>query len=362
MNFDEESDVYWFTIPLGETRCEQFQIVMFRGSQQLKIYPVINQGSVHTRVLGPDNAGEGNSWLLDGRDEEVPAGTIYKICLHWGAKLRVSWQTQPEIDTPLAALCNFSHSYQVVGTFTAWTPQHLIPVKGEKGLYEGKITITGKEESFHFIRDFDVTQRIYPSSPHAVDQSIPVRGPDAMGAGKNFCVQPAWQFNYKESGTLMLRVLDGHVTVTVQQQSKTVVWESVAGPGRHSYCVKGSWNNFDLMPMTPDLTKPGVYTCEGVTQSMEEFFTILVDSDTRFQLYPEMPAAPGKCICKGPDSGSGDKMWQILALKPRAKFEIKLDFTAINKRDRVTCRWLTDPVDIQSMQSYINNYYGKAAL
>mmetsp|Transcript_136843 Transcript_136843/g.248869 ORF Transcript_136843/g.248869 Transcript_136843/m.248869 type:complete len:1243 (+) Transcript_136843:54-3782(+) len=360
MSFDDESDVYSFTIALGETRCEQFQIVMMQGSQKMNVYPVINQGSMHTRVLGPDNTGNSNSWLLDGRDEEVPAGTIYKICLHWGPKLKVSWERQIEADASLTALGTFSHSYQVLGTFTAWTPQSLTPVAGENGFYEAKIKITGKE-SFQFMRDFDASQRIYPSSPQAADASIPVRGPDAMGEGKKFYIEPA-RSQMKEEAILRLGVRDGHVTVVVQQQSKTIMWESVEGPGRHSYSVKGSWNNSDLMPMTPDLANPGVYTCQGVMQSMEEFFTIVVDSDARFQLYPEMLAAPGKCICKGPDGGSKDRMWQMIALKPRVSFEIKLDFTAINKRDRVTLRWLTDPVDIPSMQSYINQYYDLSAM
>jgi len=356
MDLDEETDIYSFVVPLGETRCEMFNMVVDLSPEEHVIYPVVDRGSMHTRVLGPDLSAAKNYWLLDGRDEEVPSGTMYKISLHWASKLKVTWEKLPDTEASLTDLSDYVHSYQIMGTFTGWTPQSMSPCKGEPGLYETQMKITGKE-SFQFIRDLDTSQKIYPARPNASDASIPVRGPDEMGEGKKFYVDIVG--NKEEIVTFKLKALDGHISISAIQQTKTTTWESIEGCGRHSYAVKGSWNHFDLMPMTPDVSQPGVYSCQGVVQSMEEFFTILVDEDTRFQLYPEMSGAPGKCICKGPDGESGEKMWQILALKPGASFEIKLDFRAINKKDRVTLRWLSDPVDAESMQFYLSNYYSQ---
>lgn len=46
---------------------------------------------------GPHADGKGKYWMIDGRDEEVPAGSVYRVTLHWGARLRVAWQREMSI-------------------------------------------------------------------------------------------------------------------------------------------------------------------------------------------------------------------------------------------------------------------------
>jgi len=99
---------FTFIVPLGDTRCERFQLQVDRDPAR-GIYPVARNGSMRTRVVGPDSAGEGLYWLLDARDDEVPAGTLYKITLQWG-----------EQHDALGARCWQRGGAQVVGIFQAF--------------------------------------------------------------------------------------------------------------------------------------------------------------------------------------------------------------------------------------------------
>ncbi|CAE8718312.1 unnamed protein product [Polarella glacialis] len=70
-------------VQLGETRCERFQLRV--GNDKLRaIYPAVRNGSTRTRVVGPHHQGEGLYWMLDGRDEEVPAGSMFRLTFGWG--------------------------------------------------------------------------------------------------------------------------------------------------------------------------------------------------------------------------------------------------------------------------------------
>lgn len=50
-----------------------------------------------TRVVGPHRDLKGKYWIIDGRDEEIPTGSIYRVQLHWGARVRVSWELERSI-------------------------------------------------------------------------------------------------------------------------------------------------------------------------------------------------------------------------------------------------------------------------
>merc|ERR1711957_451773 len=89
MTFNREAGSYSCYIRLGDSRFERFQICA-GGSRACMIYPVINTGSMKTRVMGPDEHGSDRYWMIDGRDDEVCAGTGYQVTFRWGHS--VSWE------------------------------------------------------------------------------------------------------------------------------------------------------------------------------------------------------------------------------------------------------------------------------
>merc|ERR1712060_929046 len=121
---------------------------------------------------------------------------------------------------------------------------------------------------------------------------------------------------------------------------------------RHTYSVVGSWNNFQCEPMIPD-QDTGVWTFGGMvgTNMSEEFrcfyelFHIVLDEDLEYAWYPDHAVATlGECIVQGPDNDGKENYWVIKSPHAGAKFEIKLDFNALDRRKIVTWTWETKPV------------------
>merc|ERR1712061_940346 len=71
---------YIAAMQLGEGRYEQFYICLNgnRGEKNFNIYPTVNNATERIWIDGPDANRNGRKWLIDGRDEEVPEGTIYQ--------------------------------------------------------------------------------------------------------------------------------------------------------------------------------------------------------------------------------------------------------------------------------------------
>jgi hypothetical protein len=52
--------------------------IFFGSTTYSSLCPVlqVTNGSMMTRVVGPHADAAGKYWIIDGRDEEVPAGTV----------------------------------------------------------------------------------------------------------------------------------------------------------------------------------------------------------------------------------------------------------------------------------------------
>ena len=225
-------------VVLGETRCERFQLCLLQNPE-LAIYPYVSNGSMATRVVGPHGEGKGKYWIIDGRDDEVPAGTPFRILLEWGLRLRVSWQRADKMLASGALVPKFigskpRHRYFVVGSWTSWNCLEMQNSSTKEGTYETTVRIgMSRSESFYFVRDQDQEQVIYPAKPAldagAVD--IPVRGPDAFGNGKSWRITG----KYGESVRLRVEIVDALVQVSAAsliRPDSGWIASGVTGPAR----------------------------------------------------------------------------------------------------------------------------------
>ncbi|CAJ1338538.1 unnamed protein product [Effrenium voratum] len=355
----EDDDSWSCLVKLGETRYERFQ---FRLSTQFDavIHPYVNNGSMMTRVVGPQTAGEDKFWLIDGRDEEVPTGTIFRVTLHWGLRLQVTWKrldsmlTSGQIVADRAVIGSKArHRYFVVGSWTSWTCLEMNPDSKSPFLFETycRIGISGSE-TFRFVRDQDANQSIYPAKPATNSEAseVPVRGPDEL------CNDKSWRISGRQGDQLriQLKIVDAMITVSVSGVTKADSgWSAsgMTGPARHSYWVLGSFNNWTPEQMLPG-ERPGAFVLRGIAGPcrQQERFTIIVDEDPDLVMYPDAPGGvpPGTAIVKGPGRAE-DRDFLLTCLKEGTEFEIWLDLAARDKRKVVDVRWLSEHVDVPSM-------------
>jgi 3-oxoacyl-(acyl-carrier-protein) synthase len=360
MTLDEESEgTYRFMVALGETRYETFQLHVDKDPKKA-IFPVAKMGNQRTRVIGPDDEGEGKYWLLDGRDASVPKGTVYLITLQWGPTVTIQWNPV-DFPAPDWAL-DFQHTYQVMASWTAWAMTEMKDASHEASpntwTCKCRIGMSGRE-MFRFCRDHSKSQVIYPSRNKAmVCAEIPARGPDELFNGKS------WLLTGKSGDivTLRLQVVDGHVVVSALGASfGELTSESEEGAMRHSYHIAGSFNDWQNEPLEPVEASPGVYKFTGTMgPTCQEFFTICVDGDPELSFLPQVANAyPGLSVVSGPEAEKQMRHWMLTCLKPGATFEIIYDRTAVDKRKTVDVKF-SDRVDYESMKEAFAGFFSMA--
>mmetsp|Transcript_3368 Transcript_3368/g.5177 ORF Transcript_3368/g.5177 Transcript_3368/m.5177 type:complete len:352 (-) Transcript_3368:156-1211(-) len=339
---EEEDGTYTFTVVLGETRIETFYICL-GGIPDYSFYPACNMASSKIYIEGPDDKGVGKRWCIDGRDEEVPAGTVYKISFFWGQiRKKISWEEVGAENAP--KVLRHEHKYQIMGS---WTSGRKDELKKGDGIFEfrSKIGVTGREE-FILIRDGDDQQMIYPAEPNCTKTTVPVRGPDHMGAGKMWVVTGP----VGELVKVRLEIDDGKIIVAVISKSLgEKVWESVEGYDRHSYWL--SFQGGPVTKMTMDPEMPGVFRARAQIGSnfneeykgLCEFFNVIVDEDPNIGFFPDVAcASTGECVVWGAqrfaDCPFLAKSWQV-----GAGFEVTLNLKIADKRKIVTWAWDTPP-------------------
>uniref|UniRef100_A0A7S1W791 Uncharacterized protein n=1 Tax=Alexandrium catenella TaxID=2925 RepID=A0A7S1W791_ALECA len=343
----------WYNalIVLGETRYELFSICL-NGDRRQELYPAVNNAAEITWICGPDGQRKGRHWMIDGRDEEVPAGTPFRIRFKWGRDRKLLiWDRAPSDVAKKVPI--YQHTYSIVGSWTSWAPQDMVQVPDDDGTWECKLRIgLSGVEDFQFIRDRDFKQAIYPARPHTTKMSIPVRGPDELGHGKNWRVRGPSGDNVK----VRLRVVDAQITVTLMSDTKgTKVWQSEQGWSRREYFLTGSFNGWLSTAMTMDPVRPGIFKAVGtVADKFDVFqtgylaeFQILIDEDNERAYYPDVNGAgSGECIVRGPDGEGAGKYFLVrTSCMPSRAFEVALDLTAIDRRKTVTWTLVIDEQD-----------------
>jgi len=340
--------IYAAPVVLGEGRYEMFRLCL-NMDKTMEIYPLIKDASEKIWVEGPDAKSAGRYWIIDGRDQEVPAGTLYEISFRWSSEVkRISWkQIGPALDSAGYAWPAYEHKYSLTGSFLAGRFADM--KQTATSTWEGsfRLGVLGEEE-FQLARDSDPNQRIYPATAGAVRTTVPVRGPDSLGEGKCWIIRGL----PNELITVRLEVADGHFRVAVESEVRgEKVWESEAGWDRRQYCVLGSWSGWVPVAMVMDPAEPGIFRAYGKVGktfshrhgAYVERFQIVVDGDSNVALYPELGEADAmQYIVEGPDRHGSGLHWLIRSPRPNVRFEVCLDLNAEDRRRRVYWSW-SDP-------------------
>jgi len=358
--YEDEDNTWTFLVALGETRCERFHIRVDNDPFEC-IYPVVPDGSMIVRPMGPDDQGVGHYWLVDGRDSRVPAGTVYQVTFRWADPPIMHWE---QVDVPVPDIfLNSRHFYAVMGSWTGGLYEHMVEVstKGEANTWEVKtrIGLSGMEW-FRFSRDGTSNQEIYPARSGCQEDTT-ICGPDAM------CNNRGWRITGKsgEMVTIRLQVVDAHVTVTILSASLgTRVMHSIEGPKHHTYHIAGTFSDWRFEEMTLD-EESSTFRYRGrMGDSGFEHFYIAADEDLGLAYFPEANSTyPGTAIVRGPGSiseGGQGKLFAISCLKPGAEFEVEFNRHADDKRRIVTVKWPEGRVDPGSMKAAFHNFRSMA--
>nr|AQS99181.1 type I polyketide synthase [Gambierdiscus excentricus] len=344
MSWLYDRNAYAFAFALGETRVEQFQLVVNKA-KAFTIFPAAKMADPFAQVLGPGKAPPGHAWAIDGRSQGVPQGTVYMVFFAWDEEARQKrvWWEASEDDRALAmaASVSFRHSYSIVGSWTLWKPV-LMRAGAEPGLFETEVRVGfERHEDFRFLRDADPNQAIYPARGLAKESDdMPVRGPDFRGEGKAWFVSG----KFGEPVAIQLRVWEGEITVSTTMGSRGVsTWTSDAGPEPAVFYVSASWNEFGFSAMEAVQGKAGVYRLKKLlSHERMELFQIVVDKDRGKVIHPEMQLADQLISpALGPD-GQGEGLHWGLYGWGGAFVEITLDLTQVESDRRKVVTWEFD--------------------
>mmetsp|Transcript_112127 Transcript_112127/g.302564 ORF Transcript_112127/g.302564 Transcript_112127/m.302564 type:complete len:662 (+) Transcript_112127:3-1988(+) len=349
MDWDEDLRLYSFGVALGETRVEQFRI---HCGGLGDIFPASEMAGAGTLVLGPGHAPLGHCWAIDGREEQAPEGTVYRISFRWDEGKRqkvVAWMpTDDARSVELAISSVYPHRYFVLGSWTLWKPMEMTPVKGMRFCFETtvRLGLSGVED-FRFQRDRDPAQGIYPArscraggGEHLTGPAswqrggVPVRGPDCRGQAK------CWRIvgDTGEQVKLRLQVEDGDIVVSAAGPREIARWTTDAGL---AYFLAGpAGASWELIPMELDGGRPDVYRARlRVSERGSEEFRILVDRDPSQSIYPEMHLADqGLALALGPDGHGSGMYWSCVA-DFGVQAEVFLDVSRADRRQMVTWRF-----------------------
>lgn len=302
-------------IPLGELRCEQFQIWR-QGDPSQAYYPMQHLAGPETTVMGPDEEGSGIYWLIDGRSwkDDWPAGTVYEIRFSLdGRKGRVSWQaTGDGLQGVVGA--NYQHRWFIAGSCTNWTCKEMEIVSKSKSFKKMEFETTfdmGERgfEEFQFARDLDFAQAVYPASRNCEDQMCAMRGPDDGGAGLNWLVRG----KPGEEVKVTLKISDGQVSMKMHTKSGgTKTWGGDVGKDKAKYYLTGNFCDWDFHPLEPVDENSKVYMAEIVLNSFFAEFQISRDRDMAQVYYPEYSHAESATSAPlGPSARTAGRCWLI---------------------------------------------------
>jgi hypothetical protein len=318
---------------IGETLTEDFCIYVDNYTNVM-IFPAAQGAGQNAVVLGPGTAPQDYNWRVDGRADGVQAGTVYVVSFWFEPatyQKRVSWEpVTDKLEFPWP-LHSFTHHLCVKATWTGWFCQDMRYIGN--GCYETSCRIgeDGKE-AFHFLRDRDESQLIYPSQTTGRNTNVPIRGPDWNGKGKH------WTFA-GETGdlvTLRLTIIDGRITVSQQREGRAeLTWGSAQE--RRFYVTDYYGQSAQMKPSAENPQVQQVSLIIALGEDEGYYFKILVDKDPDQAIYPEMNGAQlsGLTSSVGPDKFGEEAFW-VIPEQPGSKVQISYDPSQADPRQVVT--------------------------
>jgi len=202
---DEGDGCYGYTLVLGDTRWEQFQLLIDNSYSKV-LHPQRYKAPKGTEVFGPTRQEEvmqDSTWFVDGRpnntqiraitasagatalatpepltftneDEGLP-GQLYRIRLHIAGKWRtVTWAKAKEAPQGLLALKGPEAKYYVAGSWNNYRFEEMTAVSD--GTYTCEVSLSSGPNRFQITRNGDWHQAIFPVSPNA-GPTVEIEGP-----------------------------------------------------------------------------------------------------------------------------------------------------------------------------------------
>ncbi|CAJ1401469.1 unnamed protein product [Effrenium voratum] len=201
---DEGDGCYGFTLAVGDTRWEQFQLLIDNNYAKV-LHPQRYKAPKGTEVFGPTRTEEvmqDSTWFLDGRpftaqiraiadqgssalaekepmeykneDEGMP-GQQYRIRLHIAGKWRtVTWTKLQAPGPGQLALKGPEAKYYVAGSWNNFRFEAMAPER--EGTFACQVSLSGGPNRFQLVRNGDWHQSIFPATANA-DPSAEIEGP-----------------------------------------------------------------------------------------------------------------------------------------------------------------------------------------
>lgn len=326
---------YSCAVTLGDNRWEEFQISCNKGENEV-FHPVFPRAGQDAQILGPDWAAKGKTWIIDGRTDGVPVGTIYHIEFNWTDEGKsLFWrpldvtESTPELKV-IGQKEEVKRQYYLFGTPTRWEKHKELKEIAE-GYYETTFAMTyRREEEFQIICDKDDKQAIYPTSPLTKKATAPLCGPDWNGKGKHWLVKAPQH----EVISVRLHVADGQASVTLCSPSLGErTWRGWdAWYGTHTFFAH--FNHLEgLTPLRSDPAAPGFYSCQvKLDDRGQASVRVIVDEDNSMVMFPDSTGAlRGPCAVASDAAYSG---WTILGER-FGTYDVRLDLRQGEISDRV---------------------------
>nr|AQS99253.1 type I polyketide synthase [Gambierdiscus excentricus] len=324
------NDTYQCAIVLGETRVEKFYLSCSEDTYE-SIHPLVDDAGQSEQIVGPDFDGSKDLvWMIDGRKDGSPPGTIYEITFSWSPeKKTISWEKAESTGELKVLGYDFEHKFYLTGSWRRWEGYQEMR-KVDDDTYEGAFKVGYRfSEEFQIVRDADPKQAIYPCKPKCMSTSLPLCGPDDQGKGKN------WLVKGKQHQVITVRVkyVNAKAKVTVITPTDEKFWESWEGwalQNTQTFYVTGTFNGGRCSPMVPVESEQGVHkylltlNADGTAS-----FQILVNEDRELVLHPDEGLA-----LMGP-SAEGANAWYMEG-PSNAKYEVKLDLLQADRTKMVT--------------------------
>jgi len=375
----EGDGTYGFTVVLGETRFETFQIWLDGDSQRV-LHPGHNKGYKDNTVFGPDNLGHGFNWMIDGRHQmhsvtipeqygkdgllkshsegevaalvpsssEGPAakgpklpgadfgmpGDAYRVRLKVIGKWRtVSWEKLSPDQHTASLVEQFQRErlsqFYVAGSWNDWNLSEMTADPARPGAFQTTAMLWRSGGEFQILRNRDWCQVVHPSEPRCKRDAVgAAEGPDDKGHGLN------WFLDGQAGDTFrieMVRSGEG------DSQQTSVSWDRLdqssqsSAASRASYCIVGSWTAWQSIEEMEFDGQCYRYLLQ-IGSKGEESFQILLDGLWERILHPDRSDACPQSIhvLQGPSINAHGLNWTVGRNDeglPGSRYEVKLTLT-----------------------------------
>jgi len=361
----EEPGVYGFTVTLGETRWERFQIAL-DGDLMRVLHPYLPEAGRVSPAAGPEAALQILSWMIDGRTPTKPKdleslaapaapapgakaivpdsfefknpaaeiGDRFRVRLRVRGRWKmVDWERLPEEPDGSQNVKSRARAadFQVVGSWNLFEPQVLKPAPQTPGVYQREVSIpVDGEHYFHLLRNSDWGQAICPDL-----DGTRVPGSARISTWDQIHNFRHWSFRCVAGD--VFRVTFQRVVELGLDEMK-VSWEKIAENSpvpkdllelhtRKKYFVKFQWTNWEEQMYQMHWTGHRFQLFIELNELAKTSFRIYEEGNLQRCIYPGSEAAELQGPRREPDENSG-LAWTIGSEedrpRPFSRYEIEL--------------------------------------